>query len=370
MGQGMRVARPSWRMRCTPRYQAFMACPKGGGAMPFALSEEQALIRRTAREFADKVLAPVAVDMDKQGAFPKEVREGLAELGFWGLAIPAEHGGAGLDLTSLAMALEEMARRSASAAVVLLGHSLAAMAAPAWAPRLASGEALGSIVLADGALAAQWQGQGPLTGSARLLPLAGTAAVALVPAPQGGFAVVPKDAPGAAWFVEPTLGLRGARLGQVVLRSTKVEHTAADLGVVRSVGLAAIATGLAQAAVEESVKFALDRQQFHKPIASFEGIRARIADMGAGVDASRALLLTAAAAHDAGQPAVRLAAEAKVLATEAASVQTRSAIRLHGGSGFLKDFAAERLNRDARMLPLLGGDSYAQRDLAARSLLG
>lgn len=337
--------------------------------MPFELSEEQELIRRTAREFADQVVQPAAEGIDRQARFPAEVRQGLADLGFWGLAVPAEQGGAGLDLTAFAVALEELARRSASVATVLLAHNLAARAAPSWAARLASGEHLGSIVLAEGPLAARLQGGEALAGSARPVPLAGVASVALLPHPQGGWAVVPKDAPGAAWVPEATMGLRGAQLGMAVLRGTKAERAQADLAVPRSLGLAAIAVGLGQSAVEESIKFAKDRVQFGKPIASFEGIRARIADMSSTIGAARALTLQAAAAADKGEPAARLAAEAKLLATEAASVGTRSAIRLHGGSGFLKDFAAERLNRDARMLPLLGGETAAQRDVAARALL-
>lgn len=337
--------------------------------MPFELSEEQRLISGTAREFADKVLQPVAETMDRKATFPKEVHQGLAELGFWGLLVPAEHGGAGLDHVSLVVALDELARRSASAAAVLLAHNAAARALPQHAARLASGEHLASLALAAGPQATHLQGQDALHGAARLFPLAGHAHVALAPHPAGGWAAVSKDLAGAAWVREGTLGLRGAELGQLVLNGAKAPRVAADVDLVRTLGLAAIATGLAQAAVEESVKFAKDRQQFNKPIAAFEGIRARIADMGTGVDAARALTLVAAAMADKGEPAARLAAEAKVLATEAASVQTRSAIRLHGGSGFLKDFVAERLNRDARMLPLFGGDNFAQRDLAAKALL-
>ena len=207
------------------------------------------------------------------------------------------------------------------------------------------------------------------TGAARPVPMAGAAAVALVPHPAGGFAVVPKADHSAAWVSEATMGLRGAQWGQIVLRQARSERVHPEVGVVRDLGLAALAVGLAQAAVEESVRFAKDRTQFNKPIASFEGIRARIGDHGIGVDAARALTLQAAAVADKGQPAARLAAEAKVLATETASRETRSAIRLHGGSGFLKDFAAERLNRDARMLPLLGAPTAEARDAAAQALL-
>lgn len=338
--------------------------------MPFELSEEQELIRRTAREFADKALLPVAEAMDRKAHFPKELQGALADLGFWGLAVPAERGGAGLDLTALCVALDEVARRSASAATVLLAHNLAARAAPAAeAAKLASGEALGTVCLADAGQALQLRGKATLDGTARPFPLAGQASLALVPHPAGGWAMLPREAQGVAWVPEAALGLRGAQLGAVVLRGVGAERVEASMQVELSLGLAAIAVGLAQAATEESVKFAKDRQQFNRPIASFEGIRARIADMSTGVDAARALMLHAASLADKGQPAQRAAAEAKLLATETASVQTRSAIRLHGGSGFLKDFAAERLNRDARMLPLLGGESFAQREVAAKALL-
>lgn len=337
--------------------------------MPFELSEEQELIRRTAREFAERSLQPVAEAMDREARFPREVQQGLAELGFWGLLVPQEHGGAGLDLVSFCAALEELARRSGSAAAVVLAHNVAARELPGWAERLASGEELATLCLGQGPLAAQLQGQETLTGASRPYPLAGAAAVGLAPHPTGGWVVVPKDAPGASWTAEGTMGLRGARLGQLVLRSFKGEDCQADLEVPRSLGLAAIAVGLGQASVEEGAKFARDRVQFGKPIASFEGVRARLAEMSTSTDAARALTLQAASLADRGEAAARLAAEAKALATEAASQATRLCVKLHGGSGFLKDFPAERLNRDARMLPLLGGETATQRDLAAKAIL-
>lgn len=337
--------------------------------MPFELSEEQELIRRTAREFADKSLQPLAEAMDREARFPREVQRGLAELGFWGLLVPAEHGGAGLDLVSFCAALEELARRSGSAAAVVLTHNVAAREMPGRAERLASGEELATLCLGQGPLAAQLQGQEALTGASRPYPLAGAAAVGLAPHPAGDWVVVPQDAAGASWTTEGTMGLRGARLGQLVLRSFKGERCQAELEVPRSLGLAGVAVGLGQASVEEGAKFAKDRVQFGKPIASFEGVRARLAEMATSIDAARALTLQAASLADRGEPAARLAAEAKAMATEAASQATRLCVKLHGGSGFLKDFPAERLNRDARMLPLLGGDTFAQRDLAAKAIL-
>jgi butyryl-CoA dehydrogenase len=339
--------------------------------MPFELSEEQELIRRTAREFAEKSVQPAADAMDRNARFPREVQQGLAELGFWGLAAPAEHGGAGMDLVSLVVAVEEVARRSGSAAAVLLAHNVALKALPApWVAKGASGEAIVTLSLGEGPLASSLRGSEALAGTARLFPLAGEATAALAPHTAGGWVVVPREAPGVAWVPEGTLGLRGAQLGQVVLRDARLARATGDLSVPLSLGLAALATGLGQAAVEESVKFAKDRIQFGKPIATYEGIRARLAEMAALTDAGRALTLQAAALADRGEPAARLAAEAKTVATEAASAGTRLGIKLHGGSGFLKDFPAERLNRDARMLPLLGGDTAAQRVLAARGLLG
>lgn len=330
--------------------------------VPFELSEEQELIRRTAREFADQVVQPAATPMDREARFPAEVQKGLAELGFWGLLAPAERGGAGLDLVSFVVALEEVARRSGSAAAVLLAHNLAARLAPD--PRLASGDVLGSACLGAGPLAIQVQGRDALTGVARLFPLSGRAAVAVMPVGERWVAI------DGAWAAEATMGLRGAELGQLVLRNATARALEGDLAMPRALGLAAIAVGLGQASVEEGVRFAKDRVQFNQPLANFEAVRARLADMAGSIDAARALTLQAAAAADRGQPAERLAAEAKWQATEAASQATRACVKLHGGAGFLKDFAAERLNRDARMLPLLGGETAAQRDAAGRAVLG
>jgi butyryl-CoA dehydrogenase len=337
--------------------------------MPFELSEEQELVRRTAREFADKTLQPLAVAMDRDARFPAEADRGFADLGFWGLLAPAEHGGAGLDLVSFVAALEELGRRSGSAAAVLLGHNLAARAAPAgWAAKLATGEALGTACLGAGPLAVRLDGTDTLRGLVRPFPRAGRVAVALVP-DGSAWSVVARETQGVAWMQEATMGLRGAELGAVVLRDITADQVHADLAVPRALGLAAIAAGLGQASVEEGARFAKDRVQFGKPLAEFEGVRARLAEMATGIDAARALTLMAAGAADRGLPAERLAAEAKVQATESASSATRLCVKLHGGAGFLKDFAAERLNRDARMLPLLGGDTAAQRDAAGRAVL-
>ena len=337
--------------------------------MPFELSEEQELIRRTAREFADQTLQPAAEAMDRDARFPREVRQGLTDLGFWGLAVPSDHGGAGLDAVSLVVALEELARRSGSAAAAVLAHNLAARSLPGdVAQRAATGEVLASLCLSQGPLAATLRGDAKLTGAARLFPLAGIAQHALLPHGAGWVAVRAGER-GATWVPEGTMGLRGAQLGQLVLTDAPADRVELGFDALLSLGLAAVAVGLGQAAVEESARFAKDRVQFGKPIASFEGVQARLADQAIGIDAARALTLQAAALLDQGQPAERLAAEAKVVATEEASRGTRACIRLHGGSGFLKDFAAERLNRDARMLPLFGGDTAAQRVVAGRALL-
>jgi alkylation response protein AidB-like acyl-CoA dehydrogenase len=341
---------------------------RGWRRVPFELSEEQELIRRTARAFADKALQPATEAMDREARFPAEVQRGLAELGFWGLLAPAEVGGAGVDLTSFAVALEELARRSGSAAAILLAHNLAARAVPDAA--LATGEALATWQLARGPLAGSWSGGEALEGTARLFPLAGRARVAVLEHPAGGLAVLAADDAGQAWVREGTMGLRGAELGQLVLRGARPRRVAGQGSAAEQVGLAAIAVGLGQAAVEEGVRFARDRVQFGQSIAAFEGVRARLADMATGIDAGRALLLQASALADRGEGAERLAAEAKVAATEAASQSTRWCVKLHGGAGFLKDFAAERLHRDARMLPLLGSDSAALRDAAGRALVG
>jgi butyryl-CoA dehydrogenase len=340
--------------------------------MPFELSGEQELIRRSAREFGDQVLAGLAEAADREARFPPEAAKGLAELGLAGLLVGQEHGGAGLDALSLVVVLEELARRSGGIATALLSHNLAARALAGSAhaellPRLAAGQEWATSCLAEGPLAAQLQGSDALWGAARPFPLAGAASVAVLPHPAGGLAAVRGQ--GLRWVPESTLGLRSAAMGSLVLVDAPAARLSADIDVVRSLGLASVAVGLGQASIEESTRFAKDRVQFGKPIAAFDGVRARLADMAASIDAGRALTLQASARLDAGQPAAREAAEAKLVATEAASQATRAGIKLHGGSGFLKDFAAERLNRDARMLPLLGGDSAAQRSVAARQLL-
>ena len=379
--------------------------------MDFELTEEQEMIRRMVRDFAEKEIAPVAGEMDEKGEFPWEIIRKMAPLGFLGLPIPEEYGGAGVDNVSFAIAMEEIARASGSIAITLDAHvSLACEAILQFGSEeqkrkylapLARGEKLGAFALTEpeaGSDAAAIKTRAVLSGDEWVLngqkvfitngSIADVVVVAAVTDPTKGHRgisnfIVEKGTPGfRPGRDEEKMGLKGSVTSQLFFEDCRVpkENLLGKEGegfkqflIVLDAGriaIGAMAVGLAQAALDASIAYAKERVQFGQPIAKFQAIQWMIADMATQLDAARLLVYRAAWLKDRGVRFTREAAMAKLFASEIAERACHAAIQIHGGYGYTKDYPLERFYRDVRLCEIGEGTSEIQRLVIARQVLG
>jgi alkylation response protein AidB-like acyl-CoA dehydrogenase len=354
-----------------------------------ALQEIQAL----AREFAREQLRPHTERWDHDGALDGDVVTHLAELGFFGMTVPEGHGGMDFDLATYAAALEALAWGEASVALTVeLGTQVARLVLRhgddgqkrRWLEGLAGGTILGCMAVADddegGSVRARRAGDGwLLDGERRWVTNADIAGVAVVRATveeggEGRLFLVPTDASG--WSVagrESTMGLRPVTVATVRLDGIRVEDEAVLDGTAEDalnnaasegrVAMAAIACGIAQAALEHATSYAAERQQFGQPLRNFEGIQHKLADMAIRVAAARELTAAAAARPEAG-----ITAMAKVFASESAMAVTTQAVQVFGGYGYMRDYPVEKLMRDAKATEIMEGPNELQRVLIAGEL--
>jgi len=379
--------------------------------MDFELTEEQEMIRRMVRDFAEKEIVPIAGEMDEKGEFPWEIIRKMAPLGFLGLPIPEEYGGAGIDNVSFAIAMEEIARASGSIAITLDAHvSLACEAILQFGSEeqkrkylapLARGEKLGAFALTEpeaGSDAAAIKTRAVLSGDEWVLngqkvfitngSIADVVVVAAVTDPTKGHRgisnfIVEKGTPGfRPGRDEEKMGLKGSVTSQLFFEDCRVpkENLLGKEGegfkqflIVLDAGriaIGAMAVGLAQAALDASIAYAKERVQFGQPIAKFQAIQWMIADMATQLDAARLLVYRAAWLKDRGMRFTREAAMAKLFASEIAERACHAAIQIHGGYGYTKDYPLERYYRDARLCEIGEGTSEIQRLVIARQVLG
>ena len=379
--------------------------------MDFELTEEQEMIRKMVRDFAEKEIVPVAGEMDEKGEFPWELIRKMAPLGFLGLPIPEEYGGAGVDNVSFAIAMEEIARASGSIAITLDAHvSLACEAILQFGSEeqkrkylapLARGEKLGAFALTEpeaGSDAAAIKTRAVLSGDEWVLngqkvfitngSIADVVVVAAVTDPTKGHRgisnfIVEKGTPGfRPGRDEEKMGLKGSVTSQLFFEDCRVpkENLLGKEGegfkqflIVLDAGriaIGAMAVGLAQAALDASIAYAKERVQFGQPIAKFQAIQWMIADMATQLDAARLLVYRAAWLKDRGVRFTREAAMAKLFASEVAERACHAAIQIHGGYGYTKDYPLERYYRDARLCEIGEGTSEIQRLVIARRVLG
>ena len=372
-------------------------------------------IRDLAREFAAGELRPHAEAWERAGALPRSVVDQLGELGFLGMLIPEAWEGLGLDTASYLGALEQIAWGDASVAVAMSVHNslptqmILAHGSEAqkerWLRPMARGELLGAFALSEpgaGTDAAAMQAQARrveggwvLEGAKAWITTGGFGDVAVVMcrtdepgARRGakgiGAFIVPTDAPGYVVATkEDKMGQRASETVGVALQEVFVpdDQLLGDpsLGFVYALqglengrmGIAAIAIGIAQAALEHAVEYATERRQFGREIFDFEGMQFKLADMGTRVEAARALLLRAAAAKDrTGEADRRLSSMAKLFASETAMYVTTEAVQVFGGYGYMKDYPVERLFRDAKVTEIYEGTSEIQRVIIAREMRG
>jgi alkylation response protein AidB-like acyl-CoA dehydrogenase len=378
--------------------------------MDFELTEDQELLRRALREFADGEIAPGAAERDEHGRFPSDVVPKLAAQGLLGILVPDEYGGAGYDAISAAIILEEIARVDAAVALLVgshnslcSGHILAAGTEDqkrTFLPPLARGEKLGAWALTEpgsGSDAGAMRTRATLEGESWLIrgdkqfitqgSTAGTYVVMASTDPSqrtkgiSAF-IVPRETPGLnVGKIEKKLGVRASDTAALHFDDMRVpkenllgkmnEGFKDVLGVLASarIGMAALAVGIARGALDEALKYARRRRQFGKPILEYEAIQWMLADMATEIDAARLLAHKAATLKDLGRPFLRTASQAKLHASEVAVRATSKAIQIHGGYGYLKDSPVERFYRDAKLCEIGEGTSEVQRMVIARDVL-
>ncbi|NJD68085.1 MAG: acyl-CoA dehydrogenase [Candidatus Methylomirabilota bacterium] len=378
--------------------------------MKFELTEEQRLFRDMVRDFAANEVAPLAKQVDEEGVFPQATVKKMGELGLMGVAIPIEYGGAGADNVCYAIAMEEIARACASTSVIVsVNNSLVADALHKFGSEaqkqrylipLAGGRLLGCFALSEPGAGSDASAQQTmavreddvfvLNGTKNFITNAMEADLALVFATvdrrlraKGVCAfLVEKGTPGFTISkVEKKLGLHGTSCCQVVFENCPVpaENLLGEIGQgfkiamvtldAGRIGIAAQAVGIAQAALDISIRYAQERVAFEKPIASFQAIQWMIADMAVQIEAARLLTYRAAWLKDKGLRYTRESAMAKLFASETASRAATKALQIHGGYGYLYDFPAQRLFRDARITEIYEGTSEIQRLVIAHQLL-
>ncbi|HYL81681.1 MAG TPA: acyl-CoA dehydrogenase family protein [Candidatus Acidoferrum sp.] len=377
--------------------------------MDFELSDAQRMLRDMVREFAEKDIRPRAAEIDRTDEFPWDLWRRMAELGILGMTLPTEYGGSGMDTLSWAIAQEEMARASVVVAdIQLLGTLMQNMILrngseaqkQKYLPAMASGEKIciiaqtepgtGSDVAGIQTTAKPERDGYVLNGTKRFITCAMLADLAVVVATvdkskgrQGiTLFLVEKGTPGfSPGSKEHLLGVRGMGTGEVVFDNCWVSREcllgeegegfkrammSLDTG---RIGIGCQALGLAQAAMEEAVRYAKQRSAFGQPIATLQAVQFKLADMSAGIEAARLRLRHAAWLKDQGRPIIREAAEAKLLASDLAVKVTSEALQIHGAYGYSTDFPIERMFREAKVYQIWEGTSEIQRVVIARQLL-
>jgi butyryl-CoA dehydrogenase len=379
--------------------------------MIFDLTEDQRLIREAARDFARNKIEPVAAELDKTARWPTEIVKQMAELGFLGIAIPTEHGGAGLDTISYVLAMEEVSRACASCGVIMsVNNSLFCdpvyKFGDAWqkenilAPT-ARGEILGAFGLTEPAsgsdaqtmkTVAERQGDGSfvLNGSKNFITVGPEAEHVIVFAITSTkndkkihtALIVKRDMPG--YQVAPhdeKMGIRAAHSSTIFFENVKVpaEYVLGGEGSGFKVamatldggriGIAAQALGIAAAALGKAVSYAKERHSFGQPIANFQAIQWMIADSDVELEAARLLTLRAAALKDKGTRHTAESAMAKLYASEMSTRVTHRALQVHGGYGYTTEYGMDRHYRDARITEIYEGTSEIQRIVIAKARL-
>jgi alkylation response protein AidB-like acyl-CoA dehydrogenase len=374
------------------------------------LSETQRLVAKTARDYAERVIRPVAAALDREERFPVKIVQGLAELGLLGVNVPASLGGAEAGPVAYSLAMTEIARVCASTAVIMAVTNMVAEVISRFGsdsqrarhvPRLTSGEHVtGAFALSEpeagsdpGSMrttAERVPGGWLLRGQKQWITSGARAGVTVVWARTGGpgtrgisaFLVERGTRGMTAGKPEDKLGIRAsetvpltfddclvpedALLGEID-QGFRVAMMALDGG---RIGIASQAIGIAAAALEEAAAYARERRQFGKPIAAFQAIQHMLADSRTELDAARLLTLRAASLKEASRPFTREASMAKLYASEAANRICNRCVQIHGGYGIVRDFAAERHLRDVRVTTIYEGTSEIQRMVLARSVLG
>lgn len=372
------------------------------------LTEEQALLRDAARDVAQTLLAPHAAEWDREARFPQEALAELGRLGFMGMLVPEQYGGAGTGYTGYALALEEIAAGDGATSTIVAVNSLSSSVVLGYGSEeqkqrflrpIAAGEMLAAFCLSEpqagsdaAAIKTRAKRHGNrwvVNGTKQFITSGSTAQVAIV------FAVTDPKAgrKGISAFIVPT-GTRGWRVARVEHKSGQRASDTAQivfedmeltpdlmLGAEGEgyrialsnleggrIGIAAQSLGMARAAYEAALQYAQQREAFGQKIAAHQAVAFRLADMATEINAARGLILDAAERRDDGEPCLKEAAMAKLFASEMAERVCSAAIQIHGGYGYLADFPVERIWRDVRVCQIYEGTSDIQRLVISREL--
>jgi len=368
------------------------------------------VVRKAVRMFAEAELGPIAHDIDRNARFPWEVVEKMQPLHFFGLQCPKAYGGAEMDSISYAITIEEVSRVSAAVGLLLTVHNSVGVypivrfgteeQKSRFLPEMARGDRIGAFCLTEANAGsdaggvetiALKEGKEYVVNGTKIFVtnggVCGTALIFAVTDPQNpqksaGVFIVERDTPGfTIGEIEDLCGMRANPVSSLFLEECRVPEgnllgrigDGIRIGLVTldtgRLGVAAQALGLAQAAFEDSVRYSKERQQFKKPIASFQTIQNYLADMATEIDAARLLLYRACSLKDAGKPFSAEAAMAKLYCSATASRVTNLAVQIHGGYGYSKEYDVERYFRDAKVTEIYEGTSEVQRMVIARAVL-
>jgi alkylation response protein AidB-like acyl-CoA dehydrogenase len=377
--------------------------------MDFELSAEQEQVREVARAFAEAELGTKIAPFDERHEFPHEIVKKLGPLGFLGVLVPEEFGGAGLDYVSYALIVEELCRGDASVGITMWAHNslcanhIATFGSPEqkqrYLPPLATGRALGAWGLTEpgsgsdaAALVTRAElrgGEWVLNGSKAFITNASVASTAVVMArTDGGRSrgisafVVERGAPGfTSGKPYRKLGLHASDTAELIFQEARIPTAnllgERGAGFVQAmtvleggrIAMAAMGVGIAQAAVDQAAGYMRQRTAFGKALADFNGLQGMIADLATDVEVARLLTLRAAYLKDSGRPAMHAAAMAKLFSSEAAMKAATKAVQIHGGAGYITEFPVERIFRDAKLTEIGEGTSEIQRMVIAREIL-
>lgn len=376
----------------------------------FALTKEQAMIKSMAKDFADNVIQPRAIDIDKTARFPKDIFKQMGELGFMGIPFPEAYGGSGGDTISYALAVEEIGRVCGStglsyAAAVSLGASPILMFGTEkqkqqYLRPIAEGKSLGAFGLTEPNAGSDAGGTKTtavtdgddfvISGEKCFITNASYASSMIITAVTGkneqgkniiSAIIVPTNTEGVTITSDyDKMGVRGSDTAEIVLDNVRVPQsnligdpqkgfkqflTTLDGG---RISIGALGVGIAQGALNKALQYAKERKQFGKTISSFQAIQFKLADMAMEVELARNMVLKAAWLKDNGKPFSKEAAYAKLFATETAVRNADEAIQIHGGYGYMREYEVERYLRDAKLLVIGEGTSEIQRLVIARQL--
>jgi butyryl-CoA dehydrogenase len=368
------------------------------------------VVRKAVRMFAEAELGPIARDIDRDARFPWEVVEKMRPLQFFGLQAPKAFGGAEMDSISYAITIEEISRVSAAVGLCLTVHNSVGIypiekfgteeQKRRFLPAMTRGERIGAFCLTEANAGsdaggvetiAVRDGKDFVINGTKIFVtnggICGTSLIFAITDPQNpqrsaGVFIVEKDTPGfTVGEIEDLCGMRANPVSSFFLENCRVPETnllglpgdGMKIGLVTldtgRLGIAAQALGLAQAAFEDAVRYSKERQQFRKPISSFQTIQNYLADMATDISAARLLLYRACAVKDSGMPFSAEASMAKLFCSAAATRVTNLAVQIHGGYGYSREYDVERYFRDAKVTEIYEGTSEVQRMVIARSVL-